>query len=180
MAREVDDGAGDLARLRQLRRIRLAAVDGALQVGELEGEHDALGGGAAVALALDDALHILLQRCELVVERGNGRGDILGLGHGGKAGVHVGLEALQVFLGGLERRRGFIAVGLEGREAGRDFGRLGLQRCDLAVDALRTRACRLTGFRRGGEAGIDLLRDILAQGVELGREGSIPDRRAGR
>ena len=60
--REIDVGSSDLASLFQLGRVGATAVDGALEVGELERKHDALGRRFAVAFALDHALHVLLQR----------------------------------------------------------------------------------------------------------------------
>ncbi len=53
-----------LRTLVELARVALAAVDDALQVGELEGEHDALGIDAPVLIALDDAREALLEGCK--------------------------------------------------------------------------------------------------------------------
>ena len=154
--REVDVGAGHLARLLQLGRVGVAAVDGALQVGELQRQHDALGGGAAIALALDDALHVLLQRRQLAADRLDGGGDILGLGEGGEARIEIGLEALELLLRGLEAGRRAVAVGLQGGEPGRHLGALGLQGRELAVHALRARARGLARLGGRGQSRVSI------------------------
>src|SRR5690606_11411392 len=75
--RQIDLAGAGPAQLRKLCGIAAAAVEGALQVAELEGEDDALGVGAAILLAADHGLNALLERRDAAVDWSDRCRDVL-------------------------------------------------------------------------------------------------------
>ena len=120
-----------------------------------------------LALALDHALHVLLERGELAGERRHRRGHVLGLGKRRQTRVEVDLEPRQLLLRRLQRGGRALALRIERVETGRELGVFRLDAGELAVDALRAGLGGLAGLGGRGETGVDLLVDAFAQGVEL-------------
>ena len=88
--REVERPA-DFFRARQLVGIALAAIDGTLEVGKLQRQHDTRGIGVAVGLAGEDGLQLPLQRGEPAGERAK----VGGLGGAPQPLLDFALEAVE-------------------------------------------------------------------------------------
>ena len=123
--RQIDARAGKLAGVGKLAGKTVAAIDGALQARKLQRQHDALGRGLAVGLALDDALHVPLQARELAGERRHDAGNVLGPGEGREPRVDLGLQLLQLVPCRPHLCAGAVGLGLERVEAGGELAALG-------------------------------------------------------
>ena len=169
--REVQREAADLLGAAQLLGIALATIDGALEVGELEGEQHlrgiGVGAGGAVGLALEECLHVALQRCK----RGGQRRQIGSLGGALEPLLDLALQGIEPLgqTAGVGTQARELAV--EAGDAGsRQLGGVACRLFQIGNLARQRHHLRRLGSRIGGGRRPQRLLQLGEPGHQLGRK----------